>query len=214
MPCTIFRNACCKPLPTMEQAMDRPSPDTARPPMLRRLGTRQTVLWLTGLPAAGKTTIAKATEAALAALDYDCVVLDGDELRRGLCRDLGLSDDDRLEHVRRTAEVARLLCAHGTLVLVALISPRIAHRALARQIIGEEAFVEVFVDTPLALAEARDPKGLYRLARTGALSGFTGIDAAYESPPAPHVRLATARMSCACSVQTLLDCLQRRAAMD
>jgi adenylylsulfate kinase len=198
----------------MEHAMDSPSSDISRPPTWRRLSTRPTVLWLTGLPAAGKTTIAKATEAALAALGYHCVVLDGDELRRGLCRDLSLSDDDRLEHVRRTAEVARLLCAGGGLVLVALISPRIAHRALARQIVGDAAFVEVFVDTPLALAEARDPKGLYRQARAGALSGFTGLDAAYEAPPAPHVRLATASMSCACSVQTLLDCLQQRAAVD
>ncbi|MDY1018760.1 adenylyl-sulfate kinase [Pseudomonas coleopterorum] len=186
---------------------------TFRLPNRQLVSTRPTVLWLTGLPAAGKTTIARATQVELEALGYSCVVLDGDELRRGLCRDLGLSDKDRLEHVRRTAEVARLFCLQGSIVLTALISPRLTHRALAQRIIGSDAFVEVFVDTPLAVAEARDPKGLYRQARSGALSGFTGIDAAYESPPAPQVRLTTASMSCERSVQALLGCLSLRNAL-
>lgn len=186
---------------------------TFRLPKRQLVSTRPTVLWLTGLPAAGKTTIARATQVELEALGYSCVVLDGDELRRGLCRDLGLSDKDRLEHVRRTAEVARLFCLQGSIVLTALISPRLTHRALAQRIIGSDAFVEVFVDTPLAVAEARDPKGLYRQARSGALSGFTGIDAAYESPPAPQVRLTTASMSCERSVQALLGCLSLRNAL-
>lgn len=186
---------------------------TFRLPNRQLVSPRSTVLWLTGLPAAGKTTIARATQVELEALGYSCVVLDGDELRRGLCRDLGLSDKDRLEHVRRTAEVARLFCLQGSIVLTALISPRLTHRALAQRIIGSDAFVEVFVDTPLAVAEARDPKGLYRQARSGALSGFTGIDAAYESPPAPQVRLTTASMSCERSVQALLGCLSLRNAL-
>lgn len=193
--------------------MDRPCAVPYPVPARRLARARPTVLWLTGRPAAGKTTIAKATQAALDRLGRPCVVLDGDELRRGLCSDLDLSDIDRLENVRRTAEVARLLCTQGTLVLAALISPYLAHRALARQIIGCDAFVEVFVDTPLALAEARDPKGLYRLARSGMLNGLTGIDAPYQAPPAPQVRLATGTLSCAGSVQSLLECLHRRAAL-
>jgi adenylylsulfate kinase len=194
--------------------MGKPPHGTFRPPAWRLISMRPTVLWLTGLPAAGKTTIANATQTELDALGYHSVVLDGDELRRGLCQDLGLSDLDRLENVRRTAEVARMFCSRGTIVLAALISPRITHRALARQIIGADAFVEVFVDTPLALAEARDPKGLYRLARSGALTGLTGIDAVYEPPSSPHVRLTTATMSCARSVQSLLGCLYLRNAVD
>lgn len=186
---------------------------TFRLPHRRLVSTRPTVLWLTGIPAAGKTTIARATHLEIEALGYACVVLDGDELRRGLCRDLGFSDGDRLENVRRTAEVARLFCNQGSIVLVSLISPRLAHRALAQQIIGSDAFVEVFVDTPLALAETRDPKGLYRQARSGALCNFTGVDASYDPPPAPQVRLTTAHMSCACCVQTLLGCLSLRNAV-
>lgn len=186
---------------------------TFRLPNRRLVSTRPTVLWLTGIPAAGKTTIAQATHAELKALGYACVVLDGDELRRGLCQDLGLSDSDRLEHVRRTAEVARLFCTQGSIVLASLISPRLAHRALAQRIIGSDAFVEVFVDTPLALAEARDPKGLYRQARSGALSGLTGLDAVYEAPLAAPVRLTTANMSCASCVQSLLACLSLRDAV-
>ncbi|KQQ60437.1 hypothetical protein ASF66_11790 [Pseudomonas sp. Leaf129] len=186
---------------------------TFRLPHRRLASTRPTVLWLTGIPAAGKTTIARATQVELEELGYACVVLDGDELRRGLCQDLGFSDSDRLEHVRRTAEVARLFCLQGCIVLAALISPRSAHRALAQQIIGSDAFVEVFVDTPLALAEARDPKGLYRQARSGALSHFTGVSAAYEAPLAPQVRLTTANMSSTCCVQSLLGCLSLRNAV-
>ena len=193
--------------------MGKPPHGTFRPPAWRLISMRPTVLWLTGLPAAGKTTIAKATQTELDALGYHSVVLDGDELRRGLCQDLGMNDLDRLENVRRTAEVAKMFYTHGTIVLAALISPGIAQRALARQIIGADAFVEVFVDTPLALAEARDPKGLYGLARSGALTGFTGIDAVYEPPPSPHVRLTTATMSCARSVQSLLGCLYLRSAV-
>ncbi|WNC10440.1 adenylyl-sulfate kinase [Pseudomonas coleopterorum] len=193
--------------------MSRAPHGTFRLPARQLLSTRPTVLWLTGIPAAGKTTIARAMQAELDSLGYSGVVLDGDELRRGLSRDLGFSDLDRLENVRRTAEVARLFCLQGCIVLAALISPRLAHRALAQQIIGSDAFVEVFVDTPLALAEARDPKGLYRQARNGELSGFTGIDAAYEAPPAPQVRLTTASMSCGHCVQTLLACLSLRNAV-
>jgi len=193
--------------------MPRSPYGTFRLPHRQLVSTRPTVLWLTGIPAAGKTTIARATQAELEALGYSCVVLDGDELRRGLCKDLGMSDTDRLEHVRRTAEVARLFCNQGSIVLAALISPYLAHRALAQQIIGSDAFVEVFVDTPVVMAEARDPKGLYRQARSGALSGFTGVDAAYESPPAPQVRLTTATMSGARCVEALLGCLSLRNAL-
>ncbi len=152
------------------------------------------VLWLTGLSGAGKSTIAQATCQLLRSQGRRAVVLDGDELRRGLTRDLGFSDADRSENVRRTAEVARLMADAGLVVIVALISPFRADRALARALFEPGRFIEVFVDTALSVAESRDPKGLYKRARQGRLPGFTGIASPYEPPLAPEISIATEQM--------------------
>ncbi len=149
------------------------------------------VFWLTGLSGAGKSTIAQATRRHLHARGHLSTVLDGDELRRGLTRDLGFSMADRAESVRRAAEVARLMADAGLIVIVALISPFRADRDRARALFAPGRFVEVHVDTSLAVAEARDPKGLYRRARQGDLRDFTGIDSPYEAPLAPEIVIRT-----------------------
>jgi adenylyl-sulfate kinase len=149
-------------------------------------------IWLTGLSGAGKSTIANALEERLHAAGRHTMLVDGDELRGGLNRDLGFGAADRAESVRRAAEVARLMVEAGLIVVVGLISPFRADRAAARARFAPGAFVEVFVDAPLAVCEDRDPKGLYRRARRGELAAFTGIDSPYEVPEAPELRLATA----------------------
>jgi len=190
--------------------MDERAATVARATAWRLVSKRPTVLWLTGLSGAGKSTIAAATALTLQALGYHCVVLDGDDMRQGLCQGLGFSDADRNENIRRVAEVARLFSHNGAIVLAALITPQQRQRTLARQVVGSDAFVEVFVDTPLAVAEARDPKGLYRRARAGQLPGFTGIDASYETPLWPHIKLSTADSTCEQAVQALLGYLYGR----
>lgn len=162
------------------------------------------VLWLTGLSGAGKSTIAQAVCQRLKAQGQRAVVLDGDELRRGLTRDLGFSDADRAESVRRAAEVARLMVDAEMQVIVALISPFRADRAKARDLFEAGRFIEVFVDTPLHVAEARDPKGLYKRARQGLLPGFTGISSPYEPPLAPEVVVPTDTMSIDVAVELLV----------
>jgi bifunctional enzyme CysN/CysC len=149
------------------------------------------VLWFTGLSGAGKSTIANIVERKLHAAGKHTYLLDGDNLRHGINKDLGFTTADRVENVRRTAEVAALMADAGLIVLVALISPYRAERRLARELIGEEAFVEVFVDTPLVDAEARDRKGLYSKARRGELPNFTGVDDPYEEPEAPSIHIRT-----------------------
>jgi bifunctional enzyme CysN/CysC len=158
----------------------------------RRLGQRPACLWFTGLSGAGKSTLAARVERRLAELGLHSYALDGDNLRHGLNRDLGFSAADRSENVRRIAEVARLMVDAGLVVLVSCISPTREGRAAARALFEPSEFHEIHVDTPLAVAEARDPKGLYAKARAGALPGFTGIDAPYEVPEAPELRLDTA----------------------
>jgi len=159
------------------------------------LGQRPTVVWLTGLSGAGKSTIANLVERTLHARGRATYLLDGDNLRHGLNRDLGFTTTDRVENVRRTAEVAALMADAGLIVLVSLISPYRAERQMARDLIGGDAFVEVFVDTALEVAEARDRKGLYAKARRGELPNFTGIDAPYEEPESPDVHLRTAELT-------------------
>jgi len=149
------------------------------------------VLWFTGLPAAGKSTIANLVEAELLTLGYHTFLLDGDFVRQGLNSDLGFSESDRTENIRRVAEVARLMVDAGLIVLAAFISPFRAERQMARLLFSEDEFVEIFVDVPLEIAEARDPKGLYKKARRGELKLFTGIDSPYEPPLAPDIRLDT-----------------------
>ena len=149
------------------------------------------IVWFTGLSGAGKSTLAHAVEERLHAMGCRTYVLDGDNVRHGLNRDLGFSEEDRTENVRRAAEVARLFVDAGTIVIAAFISPLRAQRDAARALFAPGDFLEVFVDAPLAVAEARDPKGLYRKARSGRLPQFTGIGAPYEPPLAPDLVLPT-----------------------
>ncbi|HVJ39811.1 MAG TPA: sulfate adenylyltransferase subunit CysN [Stenotrophomonas sp.] len=152
-------------------------------------GQAPKVLWFTGLSGAGKSTVANLVDRRLHALGYHTFILDGDNVRHGLNRDLGFTDEDRVENIRRVAEVARLMADAGLIVLVSFISPFRAERRMARERFGEGEFVEVFVDVPLAVAEARDVKGLYAKARAGQIPNFTGIDSPYEAPEAPEVHL-------------------------
>lgn len=145
------------------------------------------VIWFTGLSGSGKSTLANALEQALHAQGRRTYILDGDNVRQGLNRDLGFTDADRVENIRRVAEVAKLMMDAGLIVLTAFISPFRAEREMARQLIGAENFVEVFVDTPLEVCEQRDPKGLYKKARSGQLPNMTGISSPYEAPEAPNL---------------------------
>ena len=152
-------------------------------------GQKASVVWLTGLSGSGKSTIADLVEQKLVARGRHTFLLDGDNVRHGLNRDLGFTDADRVENIRRVAEVAKLMADAGLIVLVSFISPFRAERATARELVGAEAFVEVFVDTPLAVCEARDVKGLYAKARAGSIPNFTGISAPYEPPETPDLRI-------------------------
>ncbi|WP_339433806.1 MULTISPECIES: adenylyl-sulfate kinase [unclassified Pseudomonas] len=152
----------------------------------RQLRQQPCALWFTGLSGAGKSTVARLVEAKLFELGYVTVVLDGDNIRHGLCRDLGFSADDRIENIRRVGEVTKLFLDSGIIVLAALISPFEQDRSTVRTLLGED-FIEVFVDTPLAVCERRDPKGLYSKARKGEITNFTGIDSPYERPVAPDI---------------------------
>jgi bifunctional enzyme CysN/CysC len=146
-------------------------------------------LWFTGLSGAGKSTIANLVERKLHALGYHTYLLDGDNVRHGINKDLGFTPADRVENIRRIAEVAHLMVDAGLIVLVSAISPYRSERRSARELFGSGEFVEVFVDAPLEECERRDPKGLYRKARAGEIRNFTGIDAPYERPLSPDVHL-------------------------
>ena len=152
---------------------------------------RGCVLWLTGLSGAGKSTIANLIDKRLVAEGRHTYLLDGDNVRHGLNKDLGFTDQDRVENIRRVAEVAKLMADAGLITLVSFISPFRSERRMARELMVAGEFLEVWVDVPLAVAEARDPKGLYRKARRGELSNFTGIDSPYEPPEAPEIRIDT-----------------------
>ncbi|MGH7095369.1 MAG: sulfate adenylyltransferase subunit CysN [Stellaceae bacterium] len=157
----------------------------------RQKGQQAAVLWFTGLSGAGKSTVANRLDRRL--LEFGChtMLLDGDNVRHGLSRDLGFTDTDRVENIRRAAEVARLMGEAGLIVITAFISPFRADRQMAREIASPHAFIEVFVDTPLDECQRRDPKGLYKRAASGAIPNFTGIDSPYEAPEAPELRLET-----------------------
>jgi adenylylsulfate kinase len=157
----------------------------------KRLGQRGRVVWFTGLSGSGKSTLAIGVERALYAAGYFPQVLDGDNIRSGINNNLGFSLEDRKENVRRIAEVAKLYAHSGVVVLCSFISPTEEIRAMAKTIIGEEDFLEVYVNTPLAVCEARDVKGLYAKARSGEIKGFTGIDSPYEAPTTPFLDLKT-----------------------
>ena len=153
------------------------------------------VLWFTGLSGAGKSTIANAVEKRLSVMNRHTFLLDGDNVRHGLNKDLGFTEADRIENIRRVGEVARLMADAGLIVLTAFISPFRAERDMVRAMLPEGEFVEIHVDTPLAVAEARDVKGLYKKARAGQLKNFTGIDSPYEPPEAPEIRVNTSEMT-------------------
>lgn len=173
-------------------------------------GQRPGVVWLTGLSGAGKSTIANLLELKLHGLGHHTYLLDGDHVRHGLNRDLGFSDADRAENIRRVAEVARLMADAGLIVITAFISPFRAERDLARQRIGAEEFLEVHVDAPLDVVEARDVKGLYKKARRGELTQFTGISSPYEAPQAADLTLKTAHISAEEAVEQLMSKLRER----
>lgn len=156
------------------------------------LGQRGVCIWMTGLSGSGKSTIAIGLERKLHDEGRFAIVLDGDNLRAGLNHDLGFSDADRTENIRRVAEVAKLFAQNGIICICTFVSPTRAIRDQARSIIGPADFVEVFIDTPLELCEKRDVKGLYSKARAGEVKDFTGISAPFEAPEQPHVRIATA----------------------
>jgi bifunctional enzyme CysN/CysC len=175
----------------------------------RALGRHGATVWFTGLPGAGKSTIAAALEEQLVCAGHSALLLDGDNLRHGLNGDLGFDEEARRENVRRTAHVARLLAESGTVALVSLVSPYAGDREEAAELHAavELPFVEVFVSAPLALCEARDPKGLYARARAGELCGLTGIDAPYEPPRDPALVLHSGRESVPQAVERVMQTL-------
>ena len=180
----------------------------------RLTGQRPCVLWLTGLSGAGKSTIANLVERRLHSLGHHTYILDGDNVRHGLSRDLGFSDEDRVENIRRVAEVAKLMVDAGLIVIVAFISPFRSDRELARELFEDGEFLEVYVDAPLAIAESRDPKGLYRRARAGELREFTGIDSPYEPPLDPELRLDTTAQSPEDALEQVLALLRFRGVLE
>lgn len=174
-----------------------------------QFGYSPATVWLTGLSGAGKSTIAYELESVLLAGRRPCFVLDGDNIRHQLNRDLGFSEADRKENIRRSAEVARLMNDAGLIVITAFISPYRADRAMARDIIGHQRFLEVHVSTSAEVCEARDPKGLYAKARSGQIRQFTGVSSPYEEPLSPALRLDTGTVSLAGATAALYDYLAR-----
>ncbi len=175
----------------------------------RQNGHKPCVLWLTGLSGSGKSTIANIVERQLHALGARTYLLDGDNVRHGLSKDLGFTDADRVENIRRIGEVARLMVDAGLIVITAFISPFRSERQLARSMVEAGEFIEVFVDTPLDVVERRDPKGLYRKARKGELRNFTGIDSPYETPQAPDLHIETMKTNPEDAASSIVELLVR-----
>ena len=178
-------------MPTAARNIYPPCLDIGKTARAALMGQRPFVVWFTGLSGAGKSTIAHLLEKRLHGMGRHTYMLDGDNIRQGLNSDLGFTDTDRVENIRRVAEVAKLMVDAGLIVMAAFISPFRAERRMARSLVADGEFVEVHVDTPLRLAEQRDLKGLYRKARCGELKNFTGINSPYEIPESPELRLAT-----------------------
>jgi bifunctional enzyme CysN/CysC len=172
-------------------------------------GQQPCVLWFTGLSGAGKSTIANLVEKRLHALGRHTYLLDGDNVRHGLNKDLGFTEADRVENIRRVAEVARLMAEAGLIVIVSFISPFRSERRMARELLPEGEFIEVFVDTPLAEAERRDPKGLYRKAREGLIRNFTGIDSPYEPPEHAELTIDTTRLTAERAAEVVIESLEQ-----
>ena len=184
--------------------------DVSRETHARLKGQKPAVLWFTGLSGAGKSTIANLVEKKLAAMGRHTFLLDGDNIRHGLNKDLGFTEADRIENIRRVGEVAKLMADAGLIVLTAFISPFRAEREMVRHMLADGEFIEIFVDTPLAEAEARDVKGLYAKARAGELPNFTGIDSPYEEPEQPELRIDTTRMSAEAAADAVVELIAGR----
>ncbi len=156
---------------------------------------RPAILWLTGLSAVGKSTVANHVEARLLARGAHSMMLDGDHVRRGLTKDLGFTETDRDENIRRVGEVAKLMTEAGLIVVCCFISPFAQQRRVVRELVGNDEFIEIFLDAPLEVCVARDPKGLYRRALSGEIKDFTGVGQAYERPERPELHFETHRRS-------------------
>ena len=187
--------------------------DVDKPARSAQKGQKACVLWFTGLSGAGKSTIANLVERTLHGRGLHTYLLDGDNVRHGLNRDLGFTAEDRVENIRRVGEVARLMVDAGLIVLVSFISPFRAERRMARDFVEEGEFIEIFVDTPLAVAEERDPKGLYRKARRGELKNFTGIDSPYEPPEHAEIRIDTTVHAPEAAAELIIRVLEQRGAV-
>ena len=168
------------------------------------------LLWFTGLSGSGKSTVANAVDEMLYEMGYHTYVLDGDNIRHRLNKDLGFSSDDRIENIRRIGEVAYLFVDSGLIVLSAFISPFTAERQMVREMFGDGEFIEIFVNTPMDVCEQRDPKGLYKKARAGQISQFTGIDSAYEVPENPDIEINTSDLNLHQCAQKVVDQLVSR----
>ncbi len=168
------------------------------------------ILWFTGLPSSGKSTIANELEKKLITMGTRTYILDGDNVRMGLCKDLGFSEEDRGENIRRIGEVSKLFVDAGAIVLSAFVSPYIKDRDGVRELVDDGEFVEVFVDAPLEVCEERDVKGLYKKAREGVIKGFTGIDDPYEAPLNAEITIDTSKQSLDEAVNTILGYLDGR----
>jgi bifunctional enzyme CysN/CysC len=186
------------------------SQDLNRRHRQQQKGQKACCVWFTGLSGSGKSTIANLVDKHLNINGHHTFLLDGDNLRHGINRDLGYTETDRIENVRRVAEIAKLMVDAGLIVLVALISPYRVDRELARGLFAEGDFFEVFVDTPLEVCEQRDPKGLYAKARAGGINNFTGIDSTYEEPKRPELRISTVKITAQEAAKKLGDLLKLR----
>lgn len=174
-----------------------------------KYGQKACILWFTGLSASGKSTLANGVEKKLFEMGYYSYILDGDNMRLGLNNDLGFSQQDRTENIRRVGEVAKLFVDSGFIVLSAFISPFIQDRKCVRALVKETEFIEIFIDTPLEICELRDPKGLYKKARNGEIKDFTGIDSPYEIPKSPEIHICNAHEAIATSINTIIDYLSQ-----
>ncbi len=198
--------------PTVGPAVLRAVPTIGKCARAELKGQTPLILWMTGLSGAGKSTIATRVEERLWRCGHHTMLLDGDNLRFGLNSDLTFTDAARIENIRRTAEVARLMLDAGLIVICSLISPFRRERMLARQLVGAGEFLEVFVDAPLDLCKQRDPKGLYARALAGQIPNFTGISSPYEPPEAPEIHLRTDVDDVDALAEQVLDVLRRRGA--
>ncbi|RKF13145.1 adenylyl-sulfate kinase [Alginatibacterium sediminis] len=171
---------------------------------------KSVVLWFTGLSGSGKSTVANAVESKLLSLGKFSYLLDGDNVRHGLNKDLGFSDQDRIENIRRIGEVAKLFVDSGSIVLTAFISPFISDRQQVRELLQPQQFLEVFIDTPIEVCEQRDPKGLYKKARAGEIKHFTGIDSEYQAPVSPEIHVKTAEFSVEQCAEQIVAQLEQR----